>query len=250
MSKKICVFVDGENFRHSIVELFNEFKQEDYLPRNAKWEEFYDWLITKIDSDGQRVRTYWYVIGAIDFFPYRFPKKDKEPDKLKALLCKDNTCNKRLESLSETDLINEMGKIVNTLEKNHHLMVQRFNGWSIIQSGISTKHRFIEFRKAGAIQYNLFNKELGSEKAVDVKLATDMIMLKDIYDIAVIVSGDQDYVPAVQVIKDLGKHVVNVSFETRGGKLLPGGAWRLNQITDWSLRISYGDFKPFLNLSP
>jgi hypothetical protein len=101
-----------------------------------------------------------------------------------------------------------------------------------------------------AIQYNLFNEELGPEKAVDVKLATDMIILKDIYDIAVIVSGDQDYVPAVRVIKDFGRHVVNVAFETRGGKLLPGGAWRLNQITDWSLKIRYEDFKKFLNLPP
>jgi hypothetical protein len=114
--------------------------------------------------------------------------------------------------------------------------------------GISTKHRFIEFRKAGAIQYNLFDSKFGPEKAVDVKLGTDMIMLKDIYDIAVIVSGDQDYVPAVKAVKDFGKHVVNVSFETRGGKLLPGGAWRLNQLTDWSLKIPYADFKGFLNL--
>ena len=67
---------------------------------------------------------------------------------------------------------------------------------------------------------------------------------------ALIVSGDQDYVPAVQVIKDMGKHVINVSFEKRNGELLPGGAWRLNQITDWSLKVTYNDFKSFLNLTP
>ncbi len=81
-----------------------------------------------------------------------------------------------------------------------------------------------------------------------MKLATDLIVLKDIYDIAVIVSGDQDYVPAVQVIKDHGKHVVNVAFETRGGKLLPGGARRLNRLTDWSLSIPYIELKKYLRI--
>ena len=141
-----------------------------------------------------------------------------------------------------------MKKIIAELRNKQRFMTQRCNGWAALHDGISTKHNAIEFRRAGSIQYNLFTEELGTEKAVDVKLATDLIVLKDIYDIAIIVSGDQDYVPAVQVVKDFGKHVVNVSFETRAGKLLPGGAWRLNKLTDWSLKISYTDFKRFLNL--
>ncbi len=87
---------------------------------------------------------------------------------------------------------------------------------------------------------------MGAEKSVDVKLATDLIMLRDIYDIAVIVSGDQDYVPAVQIVKDAGKKVVNVSFETRGGRLLPGGARRLNEKTDSALRVGYSELKTYL----
>ena len=70
---------------------------------------------------------------------------------------------------------------------------------------------------------NLFDKSLGREKAVDVKLTSDMITLQGIYDIAIIVSGDQDYVPAAEVLKDCGKRVINVAFRTRSGKLLPGG---------------------------
>ena len=98
------------------------------------------------------------------------------------------------------------------------------------------------------LQGTLFDETLGPEKAVDVKLAVDMIMLRDIYNVAVIVSGDQDYVPAVCAVKDFGKRVVNIAFETRSGRLLPGGAWRLNQVTDWSLRIAYADFEKYLNL--
>ena len=84
---------------------------------------------------------------------------------------------------------------------------------------------------------------------MDVRLATDLILLRDIYDVAVIVSGDQDYVPAVQAVKDFGKKVINIAFETSTGRLLPGGAWRLNLITDKSLRIAHDKLKEYLNLS-
>ena len=81
-------------------------------------------------------------------------------------------------------------------------MRARFDGWTTIQNNISVNHESIEFRRAGAIRFNLFNESLGKEKAVDVKLAIDLLMLREIYDTAVIVSGDQDYVPAVQAAKD------------------------------------------------
>lgn len=47
------------------------------------------------------------------------------------------------------------------------------------------------------------------EKSVDVRLAVDMVAagLRDRYDVAVLVSGDADFVEAVQVVKDCGKHV-------------------------------------------
>jgi NYN domain-containing protein len=73
--------------------------------------------------------------------------------------------------------------------------------------------------RAPLVFYNLFVDDFGREKGVDVDLATDLLELKDIYDVAVIVSGDQDYVPAVRKVKDKGKHVVNVSFLKRDGKV-------------------------------
>lgn len=43
------------------------------------------------------------------------------------------------------------------------------------------------------------------------------------------------------MVKDYGKHVVNVAFEGKDGRLLPGGARRLSQATDWGLNIKYAD---------
>jgi len=242
---KVCVFVDGENFRHSIVELFPQFHQEDYLPKSADWAALYNWLVSTAVSNGERIRTYWYTIESIDFFPYHFPNPltsfnpANTRTELKNLLCKYDPYKSELDALAPAACDTRMAQMVEDLRQRQITMQKRFDGWRAIQDGIAMKHEAIEFRRAGAMKCNLFDNSLGKEKAVDVKLASDMIILKDIYDAAVIVSGDQDYVPAVQVVKDFGKRVVNVAFITRGGQLLPGGARRLNQRTDSCYNIPY-----------
>jgi hypothetical protein len=64
------VFVDGENFRHAIVNLFDHFDRDDYLRRKADWDALFDWIVSRVEPDGERVRTYWYVNELLDFFPY------------------------------------------------------------------------------------------------------------------------------------------------------------------------------------
>lgn len=249
-----CVFVDGENFRHSIVKLFNEFNQADYLPKAANWTQLFDWIVKEVVEDGERLRTYWYVIETLDFFPYHLPDitaswaSGKDKQNLRNILSKHENYKNELDSLDGEDLDERMIEIVQQLKTLEQNKRRRFHGWIEIQEGIGSRHKAIEFRRAGAMRCNLFTDELGREKAVDVKLASDMITLKDIYDIAIIVSGDQDYVPAVKVLKDYGKRIVNVSFRTRGGQLLPGGARRLNQVTDWSFDIPYGSLAEHLNI--
>ncbi len=213
-----CVFVDGENFRHSIVELFQRFRQEDYLPKSANWTQLFDWIVNEVVNGGERLRTYWYVIKTIDFYPNHLPNIAK-PDtseaakqKLERILSRHEPYKNELEGLqgeARNDRMIEMVRVLEGLEESKR---ERFNGWVEIQEGISKRHKAIEFRRAGAMSCDLFTNKLGREKAVDVKLAADMITLNDIYDIAIIVSGDQDYVPAVEVLKDYGKRVVNVAF--------------------------------------
>jgi len=54
------------------------------------------------------------------------------------------------------------------------------------------------------------------EKGVDVMIAIDMLRQahQDLYDTAVLVSGDGDFFPAIQAVKDLGKHVEVTAFES------------------------------------
>ena len=250
MGKKACVFVDGESFRHSIVDLFEQFKSYDYLPK-ADWDELFDYFVRKAipRNEYERVRTYWYVIDLLDFYPYRFPDADSNTEDLQQLLSRNKQIKKKLQKLQDKDaLIAGMKEVVINLTKSKKALQSRFQGWKTVQDNISVSSSRVEFRRAGAITYNLLWERFGKEKAVDVKLAVDLIGLREIYDLAVIISGDQDYVPAVQVVKDFGKTVVNVAFRTKDEKLLPGGAWRLNQHTDDNIEIPYNDLAKYLNI--
>jgi uncharacterized LabA/DUF88 family protein len=256
MREKACVFVDGENLRHSLVDVFADdgiFRPRDYLPATAEWAEFFDWVVL-IATEGthHRLRTYWFVIQELDFFPYGLNQLNRgaNEQELKRVLLRHRPFRERLRALNGTELLREMEEMLGQLKEGQRGIESQFKRWITVQNGISMAHRAVEFRRAGAILFNLFEKQFGREKSVDVRLACDMLMLRDIYDTAIIVSGDQDYVPAAQVLKDAGKTVINVSFERRNGDLLPGGARRLNIATDASIRIPYIKLRDLMGLAP
>ena len=205
MADRVCVFVDGENFRHSIGNLFSNFQRSEYLPKSANWTDLFNWIVREATDDGIRVRTYWYVIESVDFYPYRFPDAHNSTDSLLRLLSRHAPFKAHLDLIDADSLRPELERIVEGLRDSQSRMTNRANGWRTIQNGIAQRQDAVEFRRAGAITYNLFEEQLQREKAVDVKLASDLIVLRDIYDVAIILSGDQDYVPAVEVVKDSGR---------------------------------------------
>ena len=243
-----CIFVDGENFRHNIAELFREFRPEDYLPKHADWTGLFNWTVEQVTGESKRLRTYWYVIQSVDYSPYQLSKLAREPDKAYKVLSRHAPYKARLDHVGENSWSTEISIITQELEGRQSSWNRRFEGWKTIQDGIASRHDGVEFRRAGAIKYDLFTGRLGQEKAVDVKLAVDLVALRESYDTAIVVSGDQDYVPAVQMVKDSGKRVVNIAFRTRSGRQLPGGSRRLNQVTDSSLVIDFDSFSSFLRV--
>jgi len=60
------------------------------------------------------------------------------------------------------------------------------------------------------------------EKGVDVQLAVDLVRYgaKDNYDVAIVVSGDGDYAPAVEAVKDFGHNVINAFFPDEASSYL------------------------------
>jgi uncharacterized LabA/DUF88 family protein len=65
-------------------------------------------------------------------------------------------------------------------------------------------------------------KQVSIEKGVDVALVTKMLThaFQGTYDVAILVSGDSDYVEAMQVVKDRGKTVEIAGFKGSVGKEL------------------------------
>lgn len=243
-----CIFIDSENLRYSIIDLFPYplFNKDDYFPKIAKWEGLFNKIAKDANTD--RLRTYWYVVNEIEFYPFnlkRFIRDGKFTD-LKKIL-NENYEDRIKKSLKPDD---EMKSIVTELDNKRSSVESQFKGWKVLQDGIASTHEAVEFRRTGRIRYDLFKNRFVpySEKSVDVKLATDLLYLKDIYDVAIILSGDQDYVPAVERIKDSGKKAINVYFEKADGTLLPGGAPRLNQICDSAIRLTYDEMKKYMAL--
>lgn len=72
-----------------------------------------------------------------------------------------------------------------------------------------------------------------TEKGVDVKLAIDLLSLayNNKYDVAIIVSNDSDFVPAIKEVQLLNKKVYNVSFPATK-------CYHLNRICDKTIKIN------------
>jgi uncharacterized LabA/DUF88 family protein len=69
--------------------------------------------------------------------------------------------------------------------------------------------------------------DVAVEKGVDIMLATDLLRLAwdDLYDVAILVSGDGDFSYAVQTVKNMGKHVEIAAFPSNL-------SWDLAQAAD------------------
>lgn len=60
-----------------------------------------------------------------------------------------------------------------------------------------------------------------AEKGVDAAMVTDLLSLawQDAYDVAILVSGDADYIPAVEYVQDQGRKVINAAWNRHAHEL-------------------------------
>jgi len=94
-------------------------------------------------------------------------------------------------------------------------------------------------------QFERKSNEFGEqrEKQVDVYLATQVVALayENAYDIAIIVSGDEDYVPAIEIVQQKGKIVMVVSSSSLLSDVLRKKADRVLLI-DADGPLNYNEF--------
>lgn len=85
--------------------------------------------------------------------------------------------------------------------------------------------------------------DTGEEKGIDVLLALDIVLgaVRDAYDVAVLVSGDTDLIPAIDAALDLGKRVENAVWwpdDRPGRPLRASGGQRI-----WCHRLTAKHYK-------
>ena len=99
-----------------------------------------------------------------------------------------------------------------------------------------------QLKEIGIESPRVFKKHKNRKsKRVDITLATDMLTHahRGNYDIAILVAGDDDYVPLVKAIKDEGRRVVLWFFENSKGL-----SKRLKLESDFFFDISWFLLKP------
>lgn len=124
----------------------------------------------------------------------------------------------------KTNLKIDYEKLINILLKGRTLVrVMYYCSRPIPPSG-SNQQKFLDYLRSLNIQ--VIEKDLRTrkdpvtnadryvEKGVDVALATDLIGMawEDAYDVAILVSGDADYVGAVSKVMSKGRNVEIASF--------------------------------------
>lgn len=70
-------------------------------------------------------------------------------------------------------------------------------------------------------------------KGDDIHIASDMIKgaYENLYDVAILVSGDGDFIPAVEIVQERGKGVENAYFKS-------SLSWHLKQKCNKSIRLT------------
>jgi uncharacterized LabA/DUF88 family protein len=251
MTCRVAIFIDGENFRYTLRDLFPSAPWK-YLP-TIDWQKFLNLMLDECravyDDDRLKLlRCYWYVIDELTFnSEFTRPEFQQLPmdDRLSYFRkhAKSKFGSHADGTLSTPVKAACADRCLKHLKDNLNEIRTREESWKRAQASIQHSTNRLQFQRFGFNFVDLDSLNFRGEKGVDVKLAIDLVTLKDTYDLAVLVSGDADYIPAVVAIKGLGKHVISIDFLKEDGHYLPGGARRLKEQTDFSVSLDYEKMK-------
>jgi uncharacterized LabA/DUF88 family protein len=192
---KAYLFVDGSNFCHGL--------KQNRMYGDFSYESFFEALSEKFAI----MKSYYYdAVKNIEIEPDQYSRQQRFHARL---------------SKGIPNVVIQTRKL-KYLNLNHRVEKEKENT-GFCEDCCPKVDTFLS--KAGL-------KKLSREKGIDTVLVTDMIKgeFQDRYDIAIIATGDADFVPAVELVKSLKKQVVNVHFYA-------GSAYELRKDSDSHLLI-------------
>ncbi|MBI3953484.1 MAG: NYN domain-containing protein [Chloroflexi bacterium] len=184
MTLRAVAFIDGNNLHYQLGEL--QLQEKD-----INWSR----LLADAMPPGHRlIRAYWYQVGQISFSqPY--------PSRLHDVFASGRTgatTEEELRLRCEAYIAEQRER----LDRIHREVYDR----------IAQDYDFLEFRYVGSLKIDPYEQKWVEEKGVDVGMAVDMVGKLAEYDAAVVISGDVDFAPAIQVIKDRLRQAYLVNF--------------------------------------
>ena len=128
----------------------------------------------------------------------------------------------------------DYGKFIGKLAGGRRLVRAYYYGARVDQSrqqqAFQSQQQFLDYlgrvprleMRMGRLVYRNWPDAAPVEKGVDIKIATDMLLhaARNTYDVAILVSGDTDFMDMVQGVKDLGKNVEVALFGGGGSRVL------------------------------
>ncbi len=200
---RTCVFVDSTNFRNLFAQIVSSFDPAgDPWPSEYYWTTLWQMLADSAwqYSPAHLVRCYWYIPEGFELQGHWDLAEDRRDD-----------------------LRDKAGKLW-VKARNHIREIER-------------SCPYIEFRPVGHRFFKASDETWGKEKGLDVAMAVEMVTLAPIYEIAVVVSGDADFIPAIKAVKNQGRMVAVPRFLDLAGGEIAGQARSLLSAADYTYDV-------------
>jgi len=218
---RTVIYIDGQNLHYQLTNL-------RLLEKDINWENVFKDIV----GINRLIRAYWYQAARVAPWEWnpRFHTRFCPPD-----MSQDDFERKAKEYYK-----NERERLDNLHRQVYTRIEENFPS--------------VEFRYAGVLKVNPTkwsrdnsgSYRIGSrvgEKGVDVAMAVDMVRQASDYEVAVIVSGDFDFLPAIQAVKDRLRRVEVVSIMKGSPPKHQGQARRLRSLCDVQHHIYETDLK-------
>lgn len=230
---RTVVFVDGQNFRKNLQAFSFQTKESARAFRldekHFRWRDFFAdmvaWFAKETGTEHRLLRAYWYNADGMTPFESSNTVLEKA----------HKECAKAVPTITQ-DKVNELAGQWHA--KQHAWF---YGSRRQMFEKIQRKTDFLEFKFVGQFRvepftvrncvlnddgtYDYQGTQVG-EKGVDIGIAVDMIAKMANYDVAIIVSGDADFVPAVSYLKDHLRSVYQFS-------VAKGVPPKINYLSPW-----------------
>ncbi|MCK6462403.1 MAG: NYN domain-containing protein [Candidatus Pacebacteria bacterium] len=219
---RFIIFVDGSNLTGSLKYLNLRVKEYGTFLNYILKQAIDSWSSSVMGGgygQARLIRVLWYAVGSIDIWKLDEPesknqlldwfKSDKDLQRKYLALAGSNLSSTEA---SPIELASEAWRLCFSEISTWYNQKKKYvDGLRDFHFGVSSGTDFIDIIACGHLKVDILNKNL-YEKGIDTSLAVDMVTLADIYDVALIISGDADSIPSIQRIKHKGKQAGVIEF--------------------------------------